>query len=509
MKKKISINKVINFLFLFSFLFFLIFFTYVAITKIFKDAKLEFIIGGIIFYFINCLFAIYLFLQERHIDAKISWILIILIFPFFGPILFLIFGRKYNYRIKEKDYLLNRNLTPYDNDFCGFNCKQNVNLDLFDKAHKIFTTNPKNFNSSLYLNGYDFFEKLFLDLKNAKKFIFIELYIIKNDFMWLQMKNILIQKAKENVEIKIILDWFGSASLPKKDFKELKKLGIQFYVYNKIWFPFIHSKSFYRIHKKLFIIDGKIGYIGGNNLSDEYSNFSTKYGIWFDANLRIKGQIVVDLTNSFIKDWNLWTDYEITDINSYLNINFNMNNDFKENYGLIFEGGPRYDVSFLETFIIQMIYSSKEKIEIFTPYFIPTRRIFLALKEMIILGRKVEIYLPGKYDKKYVEWFTKDFAKQLEEYGAQIFEFKNIFSHTKSMIIDENIAYTGTMNLDIRSFYSQYEINVLIQGQFIKKFNENIKNLKEKNIVIPKTFTNTKPTSKVKKMIIELFKSLL
>ncbi|WGI36340.1 phospholipase D-like domain-containing protein [Mesomycoplasma lagogenitalium] len=457
------------------------------------------------FYLFNLIFIVFILLQERNIDAKFSWVFIIIFMPFLGQILFLIFGRKYKTRISEKKYLKlakvysNKNTIKKNNKFSHLE-------PYFQKISSTFKTEANFFKQETIFNGYEFYKKLLNDLKNAKKVIYIEVFIIKDDFIWNKIKNILIDKAKNGVEIKLILDWWGTIKIKSKDWKLLKKANIKFIRYNKIIFPFISSSSFYRIHKKIFIIDSSISYIGGNNISDEYANFSSKYGFWFDTNLRMEGKITQDLMFSFINDWNRWHKDKIENIENYF---YKQEINEEDNYGIVFEGGPQIDVSLLESALIQMIYNAKEKIKIFTPYFVPTTRIFLALKESLISGKKIEIYIPEKYDKNYVKPFTLYFAKQLEEYGAKIYKYKNSFSHSKTIIFDDQIAYTGTMNLDIRSLYSQFEINILLSGEFVDSFLKNIEYRKEKRIILSTSLLSNKKINFFKKIFIEIFKPLL
>lgn len=500
MIKKNFFWKFANIFFFIIFLFLFAFFCYLTVKSILNKKNIDIFLSLFFIYSVTAIFAVYLFLQERHMDAKIPWLLLIIFLPLIGPILYLVYGRKYRNVINKtnKNFIIDNNIEIYDKD----------QKEIFNNFSNIFKRNVKNFNSETFFNGYLFFKQLINDMENAKKYIFIEIFIIKNHFIWNKIRDVLIKKAKEGIEIRMILDSFGTSYIKRKEWKELEKLGINIIFYNKIYYPFIHSNNFYRIHKKIFLIDGKISYIGGNNISDEYNNFSKKYGIWFDTNLKVTGNVVLDILESFIFDWNKWSKNKIENLENYLEKNIDPKIS-SENLGILFEGGPDDYESLLETALINLIYKAKNKIQIFTPYFVPTKRIFLAIKEALLTKKEIEVFLPGKYDKKYVKWFTEEFSTQLEELGAKIYEYKNIFSHTKALIIDEKIGYTGTMNLDVRSLYSQYEINLLISGKFVSDFIENLDYLKRKKIINEKKNNMKKNKKLFKKFLIDFFKSLL
>ncbi|WP_165001308.1 phospholipase D-like domain-containing protein [Mesomycoplasma neurolyticum] len=470
-----------------------------------KSWSIEIIVAFFLFYILNILSIIFILNQERHIDAKISWILFMIFFPFLGQSLFVIFGRKYHKRISELQYLKQKNNFhhyQYEKENKKFLAQSNY----FHQINSIFGNTPKNFEYNFIFNGFDFYETMFQDIMRAKKFVHIEIFIVKKSFIWNRLKTILIKKAKEGVEIRLILDGLGSYEVLKKDKEMLKKENIQLITYNKLKFPFISSRSFYRIHKKIFIIDGEIAYIGGNNISDEYSNFSPYYGIWFDTNLRLEGPIVEDISQAFVDDWNSWTNHEIISSHKYVHKNETKTFD---NLGAIFQGGPNVDISLLETYLIQLFYSSKKEIKIFTPYFIPTERIFIALKEILMTNRKIKIYIPGKFDKNYVKPFTLYYCRELEKLGAEIFSYENSFAHSKAIIIDDEIGYIGTMNLDIRSLYSQYEINILITGNAINEYLQHIEYLKKHDVITPFFKKKNNKKHRINKIFVLLFKPLL
>ncbi|AEC45753.1 Cardiolipin synthase (plasmid) [Mesomycoplasma hyorhinis] len=489
---------------------------YLSYLSFKNDFNLEAAIIIVFIYLTNLISNIYLAFQNRHFEAKIPWIIVFSVLPYIGQILYVIFGRRYFYRTTSKQYL-----KEYKN-FTRLNKNQNDSFleglpsqqgQLLEFSRDIFNSPIHKFKTQLISDGHQFFQQIFQDIKNAQKFIFIDTYIIKNDFIWKQLKTLLIEKAKQGIKIRMILDSFGILRVNSKDWIELRKNKIQIIFYNKIFLPFFSANSFYRNHKKIYLIDGEKVYIGGNNISEEYAGFSVDYGYWMDVNLKIQGKMVQNFCYNFLFNWNNWSyskkkkaDLSIckVDFSKVENENSLVN---EENIGTIIESGPVTNESIIEGLILKQIYFAKKKIQIFSPYFSPTHKIISALKQVILAGIKVEIYIPGRNDKKFIGIINSFFAKELQNEGAKVFFFKNIFFHGKSLIIDESIGIIGTLNFDTRSLYSQYEVNVFFTGQTIDSFLNYIDKYKKLEIIQRKKIN--KKYSWFIKMIILFFKPMI
>lgn len=491
---------------------------YLSYLSFKKNLNLE--AGIIIFfiYFTNLISNSYLAFQNRHFEAKLPWIIVCSFLPYIGQILYVIFGRRYFYRTTSKQYLREyKNFTKLNKDQNNFYLENlpSQQKQMLEFSRDIFNTPIYKFQAEFISDGHNFFKQVYSDIKNAKKFIFIDTYIIKNDFIWKQLKILLLEKAKEGVKIKMILDAFGILKISSKDWIELRKNKIQIVFYNKVFLPFFSANSFYRNHKKIYLIDGEKVYIGGNNISEEYAGFSEQFGYWMDVNLKIHGEMVENFCYNFLFNWNNWSyskkkkiDLSICKINPKESEEHE-DKSFKneENIGTIVESGPITNESLIEGLILKQIYLAKKKIQIFSPYFSPTYKIISALKQVILAGIKVEIYIPGRNDKNFIGIINNFFAKELQNEGAKIFFFKNIFFHGKSLIIDEKIGIIGTLNFDTRSLYSQYEVNVFFTGQTIDKFLNYIEKNKTLEIIQRKNIN--KKFSWFIKMLILFFKPLI
>ncbi|UVD81567.1 phosphatidylserine/phosphatidylglycerophosphate/cardiolipin synthase family protein [Mycoplasma iguanae] len=443
-------------------------------------------------------------MQKRHNEAKLSWLITLSLLPIIGHFLFFLLGLKYkNVLSKEKYYHSYNKLFQPDED------AKNVLLekeDRFSKGVKHLTQRKfKNADFSIINHGEEYFQKLFQYLKKAEKFIHIEIYIIKRGEIWEELKTILINKAKQGVEIRIIVDSFGLMDIPKTDLILLEQSGIHLLKYGVINFPFLNSGVFYRTHKKYFIIDGKILFSGGNNISDEYACYHPKYGDWQDANFYVQGEFVKQYSIAFINGWKLFSNEQLS-LKKYAPIYYSEKND---TVAMLLEDGPITDEATLEEFILFMINKSQNIIRFSTPYFVPTQKVLTALKNALMSGIKVEIYVPGIYDKAYVKTTTFFYLKELQKYGLKIYFLREKFLHSKMASFDDKYAYIGTLNIDVRSFYSQYEIISFVKGEAVKQINQTFWNYKNASLTWEQMPNTHKKYTVIFVFFVKLFKPLL
>ncbi|WP_431357097.1 phospholipase D-like domain-containing protein [Mesomycoplasma hyopneumoniae] len=432
-------------------------------------------------------FNLFILLQKRRYETKISWLIACSILPIIGPISYIFLGRKYLKSQNIKKYFAQyRNFTNLKEKAQTWENQESKDT-LLSFSSEYFSSPIKKFNGNLLVDGHSFFEKLFADIKNAKKFIFIDVYIIKNDFIWKKLKKILVDKRKCGVIVKILVDSFGTYLIKRHHWIELKKQKIEVLHFNTFKIPFVSGQSFYRNHRKVYIIDGKIAYTGGNNISEEYSSFDKNYGYWMDLNLRLEGEIVQTYCKNFLFHWTKWGKKKISKekINGFCSIeNSNLKQDKNDNLGVVIQNGPNLEHSLIEGFILKKIYSAKKNIKIFTPYLVPSQKIIDALKDILLAKIEVNFFLPGRNDSKIIKTFNDFFAKKLLKYGAKIHYFKELFFHGKSIIIDDKYGMIGTSNLDYRSLLFQYETNLFFKGKILSDFLNYIQVLKNQNIII-------------------------
>ncbi|OOE14768.1 cardiolipin synthase [Fictibacillus arsenicus] len=299
--------------------------------------------------------------------------------------------------------------------------------------------------------GYHFFDALFDDIKNAAEYIHIQFYILRDDELGQELCSLLIQKAQKGVKVRLLLDLLGSHGVKKETIQTLKKAGIHFQYSNKPGFPYFLYRVNHRNHRKVAIIDGKIGYAGGYNVGNEYIGKDTKLGDWRDYHMRLKGSVVGALQQSFNNDWNVASgeDLKIVAATGMADLSH-------KDFMLVHSNG-----SAVYRFFYEKIQRSKKSILIGSPYFIPGKKMNRALLRALKRGVKLTLIVPMNPDHALVQEASYIYLKPLLEAGAEIYQFHEGFYHSKVLMFDEQICDIGTANFDFRSFFFNDEINCI------------------------------------------------
>ncbi len=431
-----------------------------------KIGIMGFIVTIIISYILNMIISIYIFLHERNFETKISWLLFLILIPIIGHITFLFLGRKNISQVSK---------TEYEKEYQKFSntkIKNNENISTNDYyENKISSVTQRTWKQGffkIYKHGFESYKSLFKDIESAKHHIHIQMYIVKPSETYDQFKSLLIKKVKEGVEVRMMLDDFGKWSFDDNEIKEMKKLGIEIKIFNRITFPFINIKQSFRLHRKMVIIDGNITHTGGMNISDEYSSFDKKYGYWVDINARVTGDICNDFSQLFLFNW-FQTSKQDLEVAKYITKQKNININSKT---LLFEEGPDVSEYILEKSLMNCLSFSNKKIRIATPYFVPSKKIMEQFKFALLEGVEIEIFIPGKADKKYILEATHLYLSELILLGAKVYEMKNMFLHSKIGTFDNKYGYIGTINWDMRTLYSNYELLNFVSGSVVSELDD-------------------------------------
>lgn len=322
----------------------------------------------------------------------------------------------------------------------------------------------------LLINGEEKFPELLKALENAKSHIHIEYYIYEHDITGNAVADVLIKKAKEGVEVRFLYDDFGSHGLGKAFIKRLEDAGVQTAPFYKIiWYAFANRIN-YRNHRKIIIIDGNVGFIGGINMSDRYRNDLQKENhlFWRDTHLMIKGISTSYLQYLFLCDWNFCSpvrlDYDKIYFPDQLQ-NSKLVNDVVQ----IAASGPDSAQPVIFYSLMEAIGSAKKNIYITSPYFIPGESLMDALIIAIQSGLDVKILIPGISDSKMVNAAARAHYTELLKYDVKIYQYNKGFVHAKTMVIDDNLAIVGSANMDYRSFDLNFEVNAMVYSQSIAK----------------------------------------
>lgn len=420
---------------------------------------------------LSLLVVLYIVGKEDNSSYKIVWIILILLLPFFGGILYLFAGNK---KPAKRMY---RRMTATKDKYlsllsgCGSDCElKQRNSRVYGICRYVRHHSGYPVYSGTQVKYYPVGELMFQDMleemKKAEHFIFLEYFIIRPGVMWDAMLEVLVQKANEGVEVRIIYDDMGCvALLPPKYFKELEALSpnIKCLAFNPV-VPILSLVMNNRDHRKILVIDGHTGFNGGINLSDEYINETKPFGHWKDTGVRLKGEAVLNLTEMFMEIWHTFRDTENkVDIVKYS----------PEFYGMKYESDgfvqPFYDTPLDDEPLSANVYEdivacASDYVYIFTPYLIlddtMKNQLCLAAKR----GVDVRIVTPGIPDKKMIYRLTRANYMPLLKAGVRIFEYTPGFIHAKSFVSDDKVGIVGTINLDYRSLFLHFECGTLMYG---------------------------------------------
>jgi cardiolipin synthase A/B len=432
-----------------------------------------------------------IFLENRHPTQTLTWLIVLGSFPLIGFFFYLLFGRNYRKeRMYRRKYFLDKQAflkIEGENDPKSAEKMKRMGdhqRRLFNLAQNLGNS-PISFATSTktLTNGAETFRCIINEIKKASHHIHLEYYIVRDDELGREIKELLICKAKEGVKIRFLYDAVGSWKLSKKYIQDLKNAGIEIVPFGPVRLPFLNDKFNFRNHRKIIVIDGAVGFVGGLNIGDEYLGRNKQYGFWRDTHLMLKGEAVRSLQLIFLQDWYYMTNH------SFLTAEY-LSPDLEENIhgGVqLIAGGPDTEWSVIKNIFFSMITSAEQSVWIASPYFIPDEDIFSAIKVAALSGIDVRILVPKKPDKKIVFYASRSYFPELMEAGVRIFEYERGFMHSKIVIVDHEIASIGTSNMDMRSFHLNFEVNAFLYRtrstqKLVNDYQKDLKNSKEINI---------------------------
>ncbi len=459
------------------------------------------------------------FLEKRKPENIIAWITVLTFLPVIGFLLYIVFGSGLSVRtrrmikkktISERDII--RNIK-------GIQTLEEAKLDGILKDDQELATLCYSYGSyplpgndiKIYSSGQDKMKALKEDLLKAQKSINMEYYIFADDKTGKEVMDILCKKAREGLDVKLIYDSIGSRKAPRRFFRRLEKAGGQV---GEFFPPFMHIRLInlklnYRNHRKIVVIDGKIGYTGGINIRDDHIGLDKKLKPWRDTHLRIEGAGVYALQNIFLDDWR-YCKNDNTPPRLYLENGYFPSPKVCGNATTqVITSGPDSTVPRIKETFVKMILSAKKRVYIQTPYFIPDDVFFSALRIAINSGIDVRIMVPKIPDKKTVYLATLSYLKEMSELGIKIYLY-NGFLHSKAIILDDNKLSIGTCNTDNRSFGLNFENTVIIYShelneQYSNIFQNDIESSQEVGL---KYFQKKKWITKVLQAIMRLLSAL-
>ena len=437
-----------------------------------------YIIGITLMWVLIAVTIIHVVMDNRQPVKTIAWALVILFVPIVGVVFYLFFG--VNHR-KERlisqrsiDQLTKRSMLEFVEQQDLHVPEQHKQLvDLF--INQNMSLPFKLGDTDILTNGTDFFLQLLRDIAQAHDHIHIDMYIIEDDPLGRLIADALADKVQQGVEVRLIYDDVGCWRVKHRFFEQLRERGIELAPYLPVRFPSFTSKANYRNHRKLIVIDGQIGYIGGMNIALRYIKGTpltshrsplTSHP-WRDTMLRMTGSIVYAMQRAFLVDWYFVDRTLITSRKYYPAPLPSHPSPLTAHLAQIVTSGPTSRYPEIMQGFVRAITAAKEYIYIETPYFLPNEPVLFALKTAVVGGIDVRIICPLSSDAKFIDWASRSYLRELHEAGAKIYLYEAGFIHSKIMVVDGSLATCGSTNVDFRSFENNFEANVFIYDESV------------------------------------------
>ncbi|MBE6033673.1 MAG: cardiolipin synthase [Clostridiales bacterium] len=412
-----------------------------------------------------------IFLERKNPSATLAWIMILFLLPVVGILFYFLFSQNLS---RKKIF----KLTKFEEEVISSSLQTQI-AEMKNGSYVFTTEAAKNWKDMIRLNqvygrafftednkisiitdGHHMLDKLLEDIANARNTINIQYFIIKNDLIGRKFIEALTEKAKQGVEVRLLIDAMGGRQLSKRTacIRELMEAGGQVAFFFPPNFKFLNMKLNYRNHRKIVVIDGEIGYIGGFNIGKEYLGMKKKFGYWRDTHLRVLGGCVQDINARFLMDWRFASKEELVLSEAYYSTIIKAGCTGVQ----IVSSGPDEGKSQVKRGYMKMITSARKNIYIQTPYFVPDNSILESLKMAAQSGVDVKLMIPCMPDHMFVYWATYAYAGELINSGARVFIYDKGFLHAKTMVVDGQVASIGSANFDVRSFKLNFEANAFL-----------------------------------------------
>lgn len=402
-----------------------------------------------------------LLLDNRSPANTLVWLMVLIGLPVVGLILYIFFGR--NYR-KEKyinsqslDQISKRSLFGYVEQRDLVIPEQHAELiRLFSNQNVALPF--KDNEIEIYENGYEYFPALLQAIAQAKNHIHLVVYIFENDALGTLVSDALIDKALQGVDIRVIYDYVGCWHVPSEFYERMREAGIDVHAFMPVKFPAFTSKVNYRNHRKLCIIDGEVGFIGGMNIATRYVKGKNSTP-WRDTHMRIIGSAVYGIQTAFLVDW-YFVDRSLVSGPAYYPENtFMINNNC---LAQIVTSNPTSQWPEIMHGYVRILMEAKKYVYIETPYFLPTDPVLFAIRTSVLAGVDVRLVVPEHSDTRMVEWAGRSFIREALDAGVKVYLYKEGFNHSKLLVCDDTLCSCGSTNVDFRSFENNFEANVFV-----------------------------------------------
>jgi cardiolipin synthase len=413
-----------------------------------------------------------IFIERKTPAAALAWVMVIFLVPVVGIFLYIMISQNI---AKQKIY----RLTKRDKEIIEARLsaqKEAIRNDRFDyvspeestwKDLIVLNQNyaqahlSQNNRATIFTDGIHLFDSLLEDIAEAKESINIQYFIVKNDITGRRLITALTAKAREGVRVRFLFDALGSRRISATKLAEFTEAGGTYALFFKPKFRYLNMKLNYRNHRKIVVIDGRVGYLGGFNIGNEYIDQKKKFGHWRDTHLRLTGGSVADLNARFVLDWRTASGEDIP-----LEAAFETQPESAGKTAVqIVSSGPNSVKEEVKHAYLRMISQATKNIYIQTPYFVPDLSLFEALQNAALAGVDVRIMIPHMPDHVFVYWATYYYCGLLLNAGVRVFIYDEGFLHAKTMCVDGQVCSVGSANFDIRSFRLNFETNAFLYDE--------------------------------------------
>ncbi|ODA41384.1 cardiolipin synthase [Desulfosporosinus sp. BG] len=408
-------------------------------------------------------------LENRDPGKTVAWLCMLGLLPILGFILYVVFGKKTQGQLFHKKHIPDNRLARMVHQQQSDSNQEDIlplaNNDSEKKLASLLLNNgfasmTVHNQVEILLNGGEKFQALFNALEGAKHHIHLSYYIFKDDEIGADVLKILSRKATDGVEIRVLLDGMGCVSVSGGFVRSMRQAGIQAEWFFPIRFPYLTSKLNIRYHRKIVVVDGCIGFMGGLNIGDEYLSRDAKLGFWRDTHLKLEGEAVHSLQSIFLNDWFFVTHQKIRGTQYFPQIN-----DYDVLPVQISASGPDSNWASILQGFFNAIAMAKHSVYIETPYFVPDQSLIMALKTAALSGLDVRLIVQGIPEHKVTFWAMRSYFLELLQAGVKIFQYMKGTLHAKIFLIDNHLASVGSANMDNRSFFIDFEICAFIYDQ--------------------------------------------
>ncbi len=430
-----------------------------------SDILISFLTVAYTYLSIVCIVVI--LLENKNPVRTAAWIMILVFLPFVGVFFYITLGRSFH-RQKRISRKLKKKIYDCATPQLSRSIRSiNTDSEIVDKHKGLVRLLQKAGEAELFANnlvdiitdGKELLDRMIEDIGKATNHIHVEYYIIDDDETGGRFKNALIAKAKEGVEVRLIYDDLGSWHLKRSAVKEMRQAGIKLQSFFEIRFPYFTNKLNYRNHRKILIIDGKVGFLGGFNIADRYTK-GLKWGYWRDTHMRFEGDGVAGLQSLFLTDW-MYISKKLHQTPRFFPVSEVHNNVCMQVVG----SGPDMDWEPIMQAFCYLIHHATKYIYIQTPYFLPNESINNALEMAALGGIDIKLIIPSRSDAKFVYEASLTYVAPLLKAGVQIYQYTGGFIHAKTMVVDDEIAIIGSANMDYRSFDQNFEVCSVIYNR--------------------------------------------